>query len=148
MGLDQTLYAKKYVGQYGKVKIAITGDPSVHNDRIVYLTEEVMDWRKANAIHKWFVDNVQDGNDDCKTYYVSRDKLKELLRLCKLIGDKSCQCMSQKPEDVLPTQGGFFFGDTAYDKWYFDDIKRTINSLERALKEYDDDWDFEYSASW
>ena len=22
-------------------------------------------WRKANQIHAWFVDNVQQGNDDC-----------------------------------------------------------------------------------
>ena len=24
-------------------------------------------WRKANAIHKWFVDNVQDGEDNCQS---------------------------------------------------------------------------------
>jgi hypothetical protein len=40
--------------------------------------EEVMYWRKANQIHKWFVDNVQDGVDDCKEYWVSEEKLQEL----------------------------------------------------------------------
>ena len=29
--------------------------------------EEVGYWRKANAIHGWFVRNVQNGKDDCGT---------------------------------------------------------------------------------
>ena len=27
-------------------------------------------WRKANAIHGWFVKNAQQGIDDCRTYSV------------------------------------------------------------------------------
>ena len=44
---------------------------------------EVMYWRKANAIHKWFVDNVQGGEDDCREYPVSNDQLIELRDTCK-----------------------------------------------------------------
>ena len=36
-------------------------------------------WRKANAVHNWFVDNVQDGNDGCKHYWVSKEDLQKLL---------------------------------------------------------------------
>jgi len=32
-------------------------------------------WRKVNAVHKWFVDNVQGGEDNCGEYYVSNTKL-------------------------------------------------------------------------
>ena len=39
-------------------------------------------WRKANQIHNWFVTNVQRGEDDCGEYYVSREKLSQLLRDC------------------------------------------------------------------
>ena len=46
------------------------------------LTKEVVYWRKANAIHQWFVDNVQDGNDDCGYYEVSKEKLTELRDKC------------------------------------------------------------------
>ena len=38
-------------------------------------------WRKANAIHGWFVDNIQDGVDDQNEYYVSKEKLEELKKL-------------------------------------------------------------------
>ena len=30
---------------------------------LVYDGDQIASWRKANAIHKWFVDNVQDGVD-------------------------------------------------------------------------------------
>ena len=36
-------------------------------------------WRKANAIHQWFVHNAQNDNDDCKKYPVKRKKLESLL---------------------------------------------------------------------
>ena len=29
------------------------------------IIEQVGYWRKANQIHNWFVENVQDGEDDC-----------------------------------------------------------------------------------
>ena len=32
---------------------------------LIYEDNQIASWRKANAIHKWFVDNVQDGVDDC-----------------------------------------------------------------------------------
>ena len=35
-------------------------------------------WRKSNQIHKWFVDTVQGGSDDCRKYYVDSSELKKL----------------------------------------------------------------------
>jgi hypothetical protein len=43
---------------------------------------EVAYWRKANAIHKWFVDNVQDGEDNCQESDIDIDTLKRLRDLC------------------------------------------------------------------
>ena len=43
------------------------------------LLEEVGYWRKANQIHKFFVDNVQNGTDDCDMYLVNKEDLEELL---------------------------------------------------------------------
>ncbi len=34
-------------------------------------------WRKNNAVHKWFVDNLNNGEDDCQEYYVPRGHLQE-----------------------------------------------------------------------
>ena len=35
----------------------------------------IITWRKANAIHKFFVDTCQNGNDNCQRHYVSRENL-------------------------------------------------------------------------
>src|ERR1017187_4553583 len=43
---------------------------------------EVAYWRKANAIHGWFVNNVQNGIDQCQESVVTREQLNELLSVC------------------------------------------------------------------
>jgi hypothetical protein len=118
--------------------------PHIKPERIKFVDEEVAYWRKANHIHKWFVDNVQEGKDDCQTSYVSSSKLKELLGVCKQV----VQYPSLAPE-LLPTQEGFFFGSTEYDEWYFNDVKETITMLEAILSEEGAETsDYEYHASW
>ena len=115
----------------------------------VKVSFEVGYWRKANAIHKWFVDNCQDGQDDCKRYYVRKDKLKELRELCKNVLDKS-DLNIENPETantLLPTQGGFFFGNTDYDEYYCSDIKSTLKIIDYCLS-LDEGWDFYYHSSW
>ena len=99
-------------------------------------------WRKANQIHKWFVDNIQGGNDNCGEYYVSQDKLIELLALCKF-------ALETKNPNLLPPQAGFFFGSTDVDEWYWRDLENTINQIERifALPQVDN-LSFYYNSSW
>lgn len=46
------------------------------------VTREVAYWRKANQIHKWFVDNVCDGEDECEPHDCSLKQVKELRNLC------------------------------------------------------------------
>jgi hypothetical protein len=73
------------------VQVTRGGDPvtEIQPDRVGYVEEEVMYWRKANHIHNWFVDNVQDGIDNCATYYVSPDQLKVLLDTCERVIEAS-----------------------------------------------------------
>lgn len=101
-------------------------------------------WRKANAIHGWFVNNLQNGIDECQHSYVERKQLKELLLLCKqVLADHST---AQK---LLPTTSGFFFGSYEYDSGYFDDLKSTVKQLNRALNDPAlKDMDFYYQSSW
>lgn len=98
-------------------------------------------WRKANSIHGWFVKNVQDGTDDCGDYYVSREQLLELQKLCRGVLDGSI-----KKEDLPPTEG-FFFGSVTDDEWYRSDLQDTVDQIDIALK-LPTDWDFEYHSSW
>ena len=117
--------------------------PSVSVD-IVY---QVGYWRKANAIHSWFVENCADGVDDCRDIYVSKDQAKDLLTLCdKVLADHS------KAKEELPTQQGFFFGSQEYDQFYFEDIEYTQHILEKVLAFLETkegkDYDIVYCASW
>lgn len=98
-------------------------------------------WRKANAIHKWFVDEIQDGVDECQKSYVSPEKLDELKNLCKqVLADPSLA------ETLLPTQSGFFFGSTDYNEWYFRDLEQTVEIIEKLPDP--GKFDFYYQASW
>lgn len=98
-------------------------------------------WRKANAIHDWFVRNAQNGTDDCKKYPIKKERLKTLLNICKII--KENPKMAPK---LLPTYQGFFFGGYEYDAYYFECINYTIEILEKALK--DKKKKFYYQSSW
>ena len=100
---------------------------------------DVAYWRKANQIHGWFVTNVQNGIDDCKEYEVPRDKIKELLQLCKTV-------LETKDSSKLPPTRGFFFGTSQVDSYYWNDVQETIYLLEEAL--VSDSQTFYYSSSW
>jgi hypothetical protein len=150
MGLDMYLSKKTYVKQWEfqspeeQYEVVVTKGgkkiDSIKANRVKYIEEEVGYWRKANQIHSWFVDNVQDGVDDCGDYCVNYDTLSKLLDLCKKV-----QNDHSLAESLLPVTSGFFFGSTNYDEWYFEQIKNTIEILEDALSEGNY---FYYSSSW
>ena len=78
MGLDMYLEKSIYVGNHYTTRkvegsLSITVDDKLLVEGLEDLASvryRVAYWRKANAIHKWFVDHVQDGVDDCGEYYV------------------------------------------------------------------------------
>ena len=106
---------------------------------------EVMYWRKANEIHKWFVDNVQDGKDDCGNYYVEVKQLKELQAAIAL----ALEHRADAPH-ILPTQPGFFFGSTDYDDQYWKSLETTAKRLDEIIPQFESntDWSLEYHSSW
>ena len=111
--------------------------------RISEIVEEVAYWRKANSIHAWFVENCQDGVDNCQKSYVSLEQLGELLEQVEMILKHK-----DKAEDILPTVGGFFFGSTDYDKWYFEDMENTKTLLSAIIAEDQGTGGYYYHASW
>lgn len=135
MGLDMYLKAKRFLSAYNdedkEALEALDRIPSVDlgDLQITELVYDAMYWRKANHIHAWFVKNVQEGNDDCGSYYVSTEQLQELLTTCKaVLADPSLA------PQLLPTQSGFFFGGVEYNDWYFQDVRDTATRLEELLK--------------
>ena len=136
---------------------------------------EIAYWRKANQIHKWFVDNVQNGEDDCGEYLVSKEQLEELLDLCNEVLSKAELVdgvihngysykngerteiledgkIIKNPDickELLPSTDGFFFGSTDYDEWYLKDIEDTIEQLNYILGNLNfDEYDVIYHSSW
>lgn len=104
---------------------------------------EMCQWRKFNALHAWFVREVQGGEDECNPYIAPREKVEELLEILRKI-----QADPSRAPDLLPTQAGFFFGPVEYGEWYFEDVKETIPMLEMALKEQRPGTDLVYVSSW
>ena len=141
MGLDMYLSAKKSVAY---AQAGLTGAPEAVGLKLKELVYEGMYWRKANAIHAWFVENVQNGEDNCEEYYVSREQLEELMRLCgEVIANPD------KAAELLPPAGGFFFGAAEVDEWYRENVKRTYEELKALLLlDMGEWWSFSYRASW
>ena len=150
MGLDMYLNKRTYVQQWEhqkpehKYEVVVTkgGEPTnIKPNKVKYIIEEAGYWRKQNQIHRWFVENIQNGTDDCGEYYVSKTDLETLLELCeKVKADNSLA------DELLPGASGFFFGGTDYDEWYFNGIDNTIEILKEALE--DEDGEYLYSSSW
>ncbi len=149
MGLDMYLNKRTYVQHWEhngddnyEVTVTKGGEPTkINPKKVKYIIEEAGYWRKQNQIHRWFVENVQEGIDNCGEYYVSKDDLQTLLDLCqKVKADHSLA------DSLLPSASGFFFGGTEYDEWYFDGIDNTIQILEEALE--DGNGEYLYSSSW
>lgn len=174
MGLDMYFYKKTYVENWDhfpeerktKVTVKLGGKkhPCIDTSKVSYIQEKVGYWRKANQIHDWFVQNCQNGVDECQEAYVDLEKLKELLDICIQIRD-NCPLVPGKvasgytfgedgekiynmidgmvmtnqelAEKLLPTQEGFFFGGIHYDDWYMSQITDTIKMLEAELKLYE-----------
>lgn len=149
MGLDMYLTKKVYVGANyehnnisGSVEIFKNREKiDIDFSKISYIEEAAGYWRKANEIHKWFVDNVQEGVDNCGDYYVSTEDMQKLLNVVNIILEDN-----NKASELLPTQSGFFFGGTEYDEWYFRDLNQTKTILEKAIES--DNGEFYYHSSW
>lgn len=136
-----------------------------HKYPIYEIHEEIGYWRKANEIHNWFVEHVQDGIDDCDYHdEVTPDVLRELITICDEIinsvhlvpgkivsGYQTDENGNFVPIEIdgviveddslcrkmLPRTEGFFFGSYEYDERYINDLKRTKEICERALEETD-----------
>lgn len=133
-------------------------------------------WRKANAVHAWFVKNTQNGVDECQTTSVTLEQLKALRSDClqvinsvEMIDGRKYAGTTYYPDGrvvdsfvdgqivaqetiaskILPTQSGCFFGNTNYDEDYIQDLKDTVAIIDKALLLAESgSIYFEYNASW
>lgn len=170
MGLDMYLYAERYTSGYrhnteqDKKAFVETlaacglevGD-ACHHCPSLTVKVTVGYWRRANQIHKWFVDNVQNGEDECREHSVSREQLEELRDLCQRVidaaetitGEGRTITNVEMMKKLLPSQAGFFFGGTDYDEFYLQDLESTVKQLDAILGNPRlEEWGFSYCSSW
>lgn len=161
MGLDMYLKADKYVGGWNHstdeekatfkqlLKIAGTEGLIASRSPSVNVSTNVAYWRKANAVHSWFVRELADGVDECQPIHVPVESMTKLVAECKAAlelyetGDKEAAGERMQP------QGGFFFGGTSIDEWWAEGLKETIKQLTPLLEPgVCDEFEFYYQASW
>jgi hypothetical protein len=115
MGLDMYLYRKKRRSDYA------TNEDYKQADDV-----QLMYWRKANQIHSWFTQGAEE--DNCTPIPVTEKEILKLIDLCiDVLAEKD------DAEELLPTVSGFFWGDTEYNEYYYQDISDTLQGLSEAL---------------
>ncbi len=146
MGLDMYLRKEVHLRNYGPSIFNITvekdGEPYLEDGvKVLSIITSVAQWRKANAIHKFFIDKRI---DDCRSFIVPVDSVVVLRHYCRrILADPSLAV------ELLPTKNGFFFGSTEYDESYFNILEETMMILDKSLLSFDPDYDeYIYEASW
>ena len=127
----------------------ITDEYIINKEETAYVVQgeyEVAYWRKANQIRQWFVDHIEEFNEDDngKYYEVTRELLEDLICDCKYVLNNH-----DEANNIIPSSSGFFFGNTDYDEWYFKDLENTIKQCNQVINETN--WDNEivvYTESW
>jgi hypothetical protein len=164
MGLDMYLEARKY---FSKIDFRKDGEEVLpdyqkianlfpsgadefgeHTGATIDLT--IGYWRKANQIHAWFVRECAGGVDECQRIPVRDGKLRELKVIIEFLIDiKDLPTAGEEIDKLLPTQSGFFFGSTEIDEYYWHDLRRTLDILNKAIElEEEYDCSIAYQASW
>jgi hypothetical protein len=99
-----------------------------------------MDFRKVNFLYAHFSDVMED-----EMCVVNKSRLVNLREICQKVLDNKNKKFS---EEHLPTQGGFFFGSTEYDKYYYEDVLNCIQQLDIFLKDLTDEDIVLWRFSW
>lgn len=94
-------------------------------------------FRKHHSIHKWFVNNIQNGNDDCGRYKISVKDIETLKELCEEI---MTHVTKEKPEPK------FYMGINGqieevwqYDKYTVDEDGKKI--IDEKLPSHHQSWE-------
>jgi hypothetical protein len=155
MGLDMYLTAELYIGgnyEHRNVKgdVLLTigeFDLLLPGNMISEITCHMGYWRKANQIHNWFVENCQDGEDDCRVADVMIEQLLELKEDCEA-------ALVNQDSEMIPPTSGFFFGSTDIDEYYWECLRDTIEIIDKCI-EFNERFkdsglcvSFHYSSSW
>ena len=131
----------------------------------VEVEEELVKWKNASHIHGWFVDNVQNGQDDKEWHLLSCRDIEKLLEVCEkvlngshLVREPAFKASGWKPirqrmdtrgvppmvmknvsiaHKLLPLRLGRWDGPTDYGKQYLADVETIRDWAESTLMKED-----------
>lgn len=88
-------------------------------------------FRKVNAVYRYFQDRLED-----EAVEITRDDAVDII-------NKATTVLAERDEsvsaDILPTQGGFFFGSTDYDEYYYDCAREIVDEFSKLLLNWKND---------
>ena len=88
-------------------------------------------FRKVNCIYAYFSERLED--EKC---IVDKSDIVDIMqRAIRILESKD----EELAKEILPTQGGFFFGSTDYDEYYYEDMIEILKEFGKLLKEWKDD---------
>ena len=110
---------------------------------------EVHYWRKANSIHNWILKETgtpSDFNVNDNGIELTKDILIKFVEQAEtVLRDKSDETSAR----LIPSCSGFFFGNTAYDEWYYKDIESTAEKFKQLINTFDfETYELVYSCWW
>ena len=109
-----------------------------------YERNSIAGFRKVNFLLPFF-----DYGDNCSDCEICRSQVEDLIDACKtVLASRYAENGHMIAESVLPTQSGFFFGSTQYDKYYYYDVEDVLNTFSTILNEFDFDNDVLYMNCW
>lgn len=122
MGLDMTLKVKS--------------DFSNPIDGIVSQTRNAIVWRKANQIHRWFMEHcAPDGCEGPADLDFNQADLPATHTQLVALRDLCKEAYKTENPTLLPPCDGFYFGSTDLGEYYWDEIDRTEMELTALLNE-------------
>jgi len=115
-------------------------------EKIENIKVEAIYWRKANQIHNWFYRNVAFKYDDVQSKIFNGEDLlklkKDIEKVLDLISSKYVldnksvhiyknDSIYKEIMEIMPPVSGFFFGSTSIDHHYIEDLKYTLDELNK-----------------
>lgn len=124
MGLDMYLYREIFIGaNFNSREISGAIDIKTRNTQIPInlskvstIIEVVCQWHKNYQIHKWFVENVCNGECDCKKHRLTNEQLAAFKDFCR---------------SELTRKGEFLQAGVSSDdvEDYMYDLRKSLNEL-------------------
>ena len=104
-------------------------------------------FRKFNALHGYIVKTFANGIDNCQAILLHKEDVEQIKKVLDDVLNAHQQV--EKAKEILPTQSGFFFGETDYDEFYFNEAKVAADLMQSFLDNFDfENYQLVYQASW